>query len=114
MPPNNTLPSLRHMLVHAHEANALIAGRSAADLHTDRTFAMLLAHLMEIVGEASRRVPPEFRLKYPETDWRGFAGLRDVLIHKFDSIDYDELWRITYDELPPLIRQLEAIIAQEA
>ena len=58
-------------------------------------------------------VPLEFRQKYPETDWRGFVGLRDILIHKFDAIDDDILWEIVQDELPLLIIQLEAILNAE-
>ena len=102
------------MLDHAREAGALAANRSRADLESDRAFNLQLTRLMEIVGESSRRVHREFRLQYPETDWRGFAGLRDVLIHKFDAIDYETLWRIVQNELPALIDQLEAILEREA
>lgn len=112
--PDSPQESVQHMLSHAREARALIARRTNTDLDTDREFAMLLTHLMEIVGEASRRVPQEFRRKYPGTDWRGFSGLRDVLIHKFDAIEYDTLWGIVQDELPTLIDQLEDILDHEA
>lgn len=111
--PNSPLVSIDHMINHGREALATVSGRNRADLYTDREFTMLLTHLMEIVGEASRRVPQDFRIKYPETDWRGFVGLRDVLVHRFDNIEYDTLWSIVQDELPPLIAQLEAILEQE-
>ncbi len=112
--PDRTQQSIRHMLNHAREAFALAAGYSRADLDTDRAFALQLTRLMEIVGEAARRVPQEFRRAYPGTDWRGFAGLRDVLIHKFDAIEHDTLWRIVQQELPRLISQLEDILEREA
>ena len=105
--------SIRHMLNHAREAHPLTIGRSGDDLNTNRAFALQLTRLMEIVGEASRRVPGEFRAKYPGTDWRGFAGLRDVLIHKFDAIEHNTLWRIVQEELPVLIRQLEENLQNE-
>jgi uncharacterized protein with HEPN domain len=101
------------MIIHAREALATVSGRNRTDLYTDREFAMLLSHLMEIVGEASRRVPQDFRLRYPETDWRGFVGLRDVLVHRFDEIEYDTLWRIAREELPTLVSQLEGIMERE-
>ena len=101
------------MLDHAREASALAANRSRADLESDRPFNLQLTRLMEIIGESSRRIPQEFRLKYPETDWRGFAGLRDVLIHKFDAIDYEIFWDIVQNELPTFIVQLETILERE-
>ncbi len=111
--PDRIHQSIRHMLNHAREAHLLAMDRSRADLDADRAFSLQLVRLMEVVGEASRRVPEEFRSEYPETDWRGFAGLRDILIHQFDAIDYDILWGIVRDELPLLIGQLEAILQQE-
>ena len=109
-----TEQSIRHMLNHAREAYALTIGRPGDDLNTDRAFALQLIRLMEIVGEASRRVPEEIRLKYPDTDWRGFAGLRDILIHKFDAIEHNTLWRVVQQELPIRINQLEEILEHEA
>jgi uncharacterized protein with HEPN domain len=38
---------------------------------------------LEIIGEASKRIPEEMRLDYPQLDWKGFAGLRDVLIYQY-------------------------------
>ena len=112
--PHNPLASINHMITHAREARALASGRSRADLDTDRNFAMLLTHLMEIFGEAAARIPEQFRDNHPEFEWQEAVDFRNVLIHQFDDIDYNVLWQAVLDELPPLIRQLEAIIAQEA
>ncbi len=110
---HSPLGSVRQMLAHAREAQELAGEYSKAALITDRAFSLCLTRLMEIVGESARRVPLEFRQKYPETDWRGFVGLRDILIHKFDAIDDDILWEIVQDELSLLIVQLEAILNAE-
>ena len=111
---DRTERSIRHMLDHAWEAHTLAAGYSRVDLETDRAFFLQLTRLMEIVGESSRRVPQEFRLAHPGTDWRGFAGLRDVLTHKFDAIEHETLWQIVQEELPLLISQLEDILERES
>ena len=111
--PHSPLASIRHMISHAQEAQELVSGRSRADLDDDREFAMRLAHLMEIFGEASARVPEQFRANYPEFEWQDAADLRDALIHQFDEINYDIVWRAVQDELPLLIRQLEVTIEQE-
>ena len=112
--PHDPLVSIRHMINHARMTRVMVAGRSRADLDTDRAFVMLVTHLMEIFGEASARVPEEFREKYPEFQWQDAADLRNVLIHQFDEINYNILWQIIQAELPLLIRRLEAIVGQEA
>ena len=111
--PHSPLTSIDHMLEHARQARELAAGRRRSDLDTDQFFAMLLTHLMEIFGEASSRVPEEFRSRHSEFDWQGAADFRNVLIHQFDEIDYDILWLAIQEELPALISRLETIIGEE-
>lgn len=111
--PHDPVASINHMLNHAREAQALAVGRSRADLDTDRILAMLLTHLMEIFGEASARIPRDFRENHPGFDWQEAVDFRNVLIHQFDTISYDIIWDAVQNELPALITQLEAILEQE-
>ncbi|MCY4651657.1 MAG: DUF86 domain-containing protein [Dehalococcoidia bacterium] len=85
-------------------------GRSRDDLDTDRTLNLSLVRLMEVVGEASRRVPADFRSRYPYVPWRETSDLRNRLIHAYDEVDFDTLWEIIRDQVPPLIEHLEAIL----
>jgi len=54
----------------------------------------------EIIGEACKRIPDDIRIKYPLFNWRGFAGLRDRMIHHYWGIDYDLLWDAIQNEVP--------------
>jgi len=56
----------------------------------------------EIIGEASKRVPMEFREQTSEIPWRGLSGFRDVLIHQYEGVDYERVWRIIEEDLPGL------------
>ncbi len=111
--PHDPLESIRHMISHAREAGTMVTGRLRSDMDTDPEFAMLVTHVMEIFGEASARIPEEFREAHPEFEWQEAADLRNVLIHRFDEINYDILWGIVQDEVPLLIGQLEEIIRRE-
>lgn len=63
--------------------------------------------LLEIIGEAASRVPAEQRLQHPDIPWPEIVGLRNRLIHGYDSVDFEILWQIVSDDLPPLIAALE-------
>jgi uncharacterized protein with HEPN domain len=98
---------LRHMLDHANEAVAMARGRTRAQLDSDRQLNLSLVRLLEIVGEAAARVQPEERARHPDIPWPEIVGLRNRLIHGYDSVDFDILWQIVSDDLPRLIAALE-------
>jgi uncharacterized protein with HEPN domain len=98
---------LRHMLDHAREAVAMARGSARGDLDTDRRLNLALVRLLEIVGEAAAHVPPEERVLHPDIPWPEIVGLRNRLIHGYDSVDFDILWQIVTEDLPQLIAALE-------
>jgi len=63
-----------------------------------------------IDGEAASRVPARERAKYPGIPWAQIVGLRNRLIHGYDNVDFDILWHIVTQDLPPLIVQLEKML----
>jgi uncharacterized protein with HEPN domain len=78
--------SVRQMLEHAREAVEMTRGRSRADLDTDRKLNLALVRLVEVIGEASTRVPDDFRLRHPGLPWRDVSDLRNRLIHGYDTV----------------------------
>ena len=64
----------------------------------------------EVIGEAAKRVPDEYRNSYPMIPWRGLSSLRDVLIHQYEGVSLEEVWRIVQNELPSLRQANSSIL----
>jgi uncharacterized protein with HEPN domain len=103
------LVRLRHMQDSAKEAVELIQGTSRSDLDTNRVLSLALVRLLEVLGEAANRVTTATRQENPNIPWSQIVSLRHRLIHGYDTINLDILWKILTDDLPPLIAQLEKI-----
>ena len=101
------------MLDHAREAMALVQGKTRADLDSDRLLNLALVRLLEIIGEAANRIPEEEQAHHAEIPWPQIVSLRNRLIHGYDSVDFDILWQIVTEDLPPLIASLETIVSQK-
>jgi uncharacterized protein with HEPN domain len=67
----------------------------------------------EIIGEACKNIPVEFRQKYPAFDWRGFAGIRDRLIHRYWNVDETILWEAISVDVPTNKKWLDQLIENE-
>ena len=104
--------SLRHMLDHAEEAIARVRGRTREDLAADRTLYLTVIALMEIIGEAARRVSEETRRAHPEIRWRDVVGLRSRLVHAYDRVDLDIVWDAVMIHLPTLASQVRRALAR--
>ncbi|MFZ5471419.1 MAG: DUF86 domain-containing protein [Myxococcota bacterium] len=100
---------LKHMLDAARRAVDHSRGRSRQTLDEDELLSLALVRLVEIIGEAAKNVPDEFRRKHPKIPWRAIAGTRDKLIHGYFDVDLDVLWQIVSGDLPELVRELEKI-----
>ncbi len=64
---------------------------------------------MFVLGEAAKRIPADVRERHPEIDWRGLAGLRDVLAHHYFRIDSTIVWDVVVNEMPRLLERLRPI-----
>jgi uncharacterized protein with HEPN domain len=95
------------MLDHGREALVHVHGKSRKDLEADRLRHLAVVHLVEIIGEAASRVSPAVQSEYPDIPWREIVGTRNRLIHGYDNIDDDQLWKILDKDLPDLIIKLE-------
>lgn len=110
MPRHDDTVPLLHMLDHAREAVAMVAGKGPVSLAEERMLELALIKLVEIIGEAAGRVSQAGQEKYAEIPWREVIGMRNRLVHGYDSVDRSVLWDTIELDLPPLIFQLEKIL----
>jgi len=65
---------------------------------------------LEILGEAARRVSSRFRDEHTEIHWKETVGLRNVISHEYDKVNYTEIYRIVRERVPELIALLEPLV----
>ncbi|GAB1452358.1 DUF86 domain-containing protein [Draconibacterium sp.] len=67
----------------------------------------------EIIGEATKNIPNELKIKYPEIPWRKMYGLRNLISHEYFGIDYEMIWEISKNNLPQNAIDIRKIIEIE-
>lgn len=80
--------------------------------YEDETLKRAFTRCLEIIGEASKRVNEDFRLKYYTIPWRDMAKTRDKIIHHYEGVDYELVWEIIKNNIPELHFQIEEIIKE--
>lgn len=105
------LVRLRHMLEAAEEAVAFAAQRQRDELDTDRMLSLALVKLIETIGEAASRVPPETQQHYSQIPWSDIVGMRHHLVHGYAEIDLDIVWQVIQQDLPPLVKELKKALS---
>lgn len=68
---------------------------------------------LEIIGEATKGLSEDFKLKYPEIEWRKMAGMRDKLIHDYIGVDLWAVWEVVDKILPNLKDRIANILEQD-
>ena len=97
------------MLEAARKILEYTEGLSLDDFIADSKTVDAVARNFVIVGEASTRLPSEFKSKNDNIPWRKISGLRNRIIHDYFGIDYEVVWNIRTVFLPELIEKLEKL-----
>ena len=79
-----------------------------AFLDDPKTLSAVL-HQLLVLGEAGKRLSQEFRAEHKEIPWKKIVGMRDKLIHEYDDVDLDEVWKTVNSDVPRLVKLLESL-----
>lgn len=107
---HNLALTLRQIIEHAEKAQELCKRNTLEQIRTEWQIGFALERVMEVMGEAVKRLPLEMRDKHPQIPWRLLAGMRDRLSHGYDSVDYQILWETGNQDIPKLIPELKKIL----
>jgi uncharacterized protein with HEPN domain len=80
----------------------------------DATLKRAFVRSLEIIGEASKQIPDDFKQKYGHLEWRAMAGMRDRLIHGYFGVDYGIVWDVVTNKIPILHQAIKEIIEAES
>jgi uncharacterized protein with HEPN domain len=68
----------------------------------DPVMTRAVVRSLEIIGEATKKIPPDFSAAFPLVPWRDMAGMRDRLIHNYFGVDYEIVWHTVREDLAVL------------
>ncbi len=98
------------MLDAANQVRLFMEGLSFIALMNDEIRLLAVERLLEIVGEAARRVSAELRRDHADIPWQAIIAFRNVLAHEYGDINYERLYAVASKSVPELIAKLEDLI----
>ena len=105
----------RVYLHHIHDAieqiKSYVAGLNKEAFFDKRMVQGAVVRQLEIVGEASRNLPVEFRASHHQIPWHAIIGMRNRFVHEYVNIDLDVIWEVIKVDLPPLKEQIDRLLA---
>jgi uncharacterized protein with HEPN domain len=99
-----------HILQSIHRIHTYISGKDRDSFDRDYMAQDAVVRQLEIIGEATKRISKEFRVKYPDVPWSDMAGMRDVLIHDYLDVDIDIVWKTASEDIFNLKELLEKLV----
>lgn len=106
------LEYLRHIVAEADYLAEQTAAISKEEFVENETLRRAFVRSLEVIGEAAKKLPDEFRTRHPQVEWRAMAGMRDRLIHGYIGIDYDLVWEVATQKVPELKREVWRILRE--
>jgi uncharacterized protein with HEPN domain len=102
----------QHMLEAARDVALIAAGRCKDDLRTDMPMRRAMVNAVQEIGEAAAKVSPLGRERIPTIPWGIIIGMRNRLVHGYDEINIEVVWKVATEEVLVLIDALEVAFAE--
>ncbi len=103
-----------HMLDTARKVLSRVKGKSRRQYDEDENLRLALAHLIQVLGEAARRVSTDFQEAHREIPWNEIIGMRHKIVHDYLELDEDIVWEVVTTDLPLLAAALDRIVPEDS
>jgi len=103
---------VRHILEAIERIREYTSGLDLAGFERDRKTVDAVVRNFQVIGEAARHVPDEAQSAYPQIPWSLMIGMRNVLVHRYDTVDVETVWRTVVEDLPMLADPLRQLLGE--
>lgn len=110
--PDRIRLALDYMSEALADLETLTGGREQPDYLEDRIVQRAVERCLEVISEASRKLPETMKAAHPEIPWRKVAGIGNVLRHDYDEVDAGVIWTAATVEVVPLRAVVAAMLAE--
>jgi uncharacterized protein with HEPN domain len=93
-----------------NKAEMFVAGMTYEQFEADLKTNFAVVRAIEIIGEATKRLPSTIRDQYPHITWKDMAGMRDVIIHGYDNVNLQIVWDVVKRDIPQIKPQIQQIL----
>lgn len=106
---------LRHIQDECEYIISVIQDRAVikSDFVENETLKRAIVRSLEIIGEATKKIPIDEKLKFPTIQWKNMAGMRDRLIHDYMGVNYSIVWDVVINKIPDALNQIKKVTEKE-
>lgn len=101
-------------LKHIHDECKYLLGVSDGltydEFYNDETLKRAVVRSLEIIGEATKKIPADFKVLWSSIQWKNMAGMRDRLIHDYIGVNYSIVWDVIKNKIPELEKQIDSVL----
>jgi len=108
MPSDRVTQALRSIELHAIEAGQFVDGVTREQFRLDRRTFHAVTRCLEIISEATRRLPDEIKTRYPALPWRDIADAGNIYRHDYDNVAADFVYKTATQDLGPLLAMAQS------
>ena len=103
---------LHDILEHIDFAQEYVQGMTFQDFQADNKTILAVTRALEVIGEATKQVPPSIRSQYPDVPWRDISGMRDQIAHAYFGLNLKIVWSTTQKNLPTFRPTIQSILEE--
>lgn len=103
---------LEHIISSADFILKHTQGKTENEFYQDDVLKYAVQKHIEIIGEAANFLSEDLHINYPEVDWKGIIGARNIYVHAYFNIIWTEVWEIVQNDIKPLKERIEVILIE--